>query len=124
VPVALVMGFMGYAGIPLDLTNLLIASIVIGVAVDNTVHYMFQWKAAYRSGADTDAAIQHALDHAGRALVGTAMILALGFGVYLLSAMSNIRFFGMLVGSACVFALFTNLIFAPSLLRLLFRDRA
>ncbi len=122
-PVALVMGFMGYAGIPLDLTNLLIASIVIGVAVDNTVHYMFQWKAAYRTGASTDGAIQHALDHAGRALVGTAMILALGFGVYLLSAMSNIRYFGMLVGSACVFALFSNLIFAPTLLRLLFRAK-
>lgn len=119
-PVALVMGFMGYYGIPLDLTNLLIASIVIGVAVDNTVHYLFQWKSAFYSGSGLEPAIQHALEHAGRALVGTAMILALGFGVYLLSAMSNIRFFGMLVGSACVFALFTNLIFAPALLRLRF----
>ncbi len=120
VPVALVMGFMGFVAIPLDLTNLLIASIVIGVAVDNTVHYMFQWKTAYETGAGTEGSIQHALEHAGRALVGTGLILALGFGVYLLSSMLNIRRFGMLVGSACVFALFTNLVFAPALLRLLF----
>jgi len=120
VPVALVMGFMGFAAIPLDLTNLLIASIVIGVAVDNTVHYMFQWKAAWTTGAGTEGGIHHALDHAGRALVGTGLILALGFGVYLLSSMLNIRRFGMLVGSACVFALFTNLVFAPALLRLMY----
>lgn len=124
VPVALIMGFMGFVDIPLDLTNLLIASIVIGVAVDNTVHYMFQWKVAYKAGQGTEGGIAHALDHAGRALVGTGLILAMGFGVYLLSSMSNIRYFGMLVGSACVFALFTNLVFAPALLRVIFsRDR-
>jgi len=120
VPVALVMGFMGFAAIPLDLTNLLIASIVIGVAVDNTVHYVFQWRSAWRTGAGVEGGIRHALEHAGRALVGTGMILALGFGVYLSSSMINIQRFGMLVGSACVFALFTNLIFAPALLRLFF----
>jgi len=124
VPVALVMGFMGFASIPMDLTNLLIASIIIGVAVDNTVHYMFQWKAAYYDDAGMEGSIRYALEHAGRALVGTGMILALGFGVYLTSSMVNIRRFGMLVGSACVFALFTNLIFAPALLRSIFgRDQ-
>ncbi len=120
VPVGLVMGFMGFAGIPLDLTNLLIASIVIGVAVDNTVHYVFQWKTAKETGAGTEGGIRYALEHAGRALVGTGFILALGFGVYLVSSMVNIRRFGMLVGSACVFALFTNLVFAPALLRAIF----
>jgi predicted RND superfamily exporter protein len=120
VPVAFIMGFMGFVGIDLDLTNLLIASIVIGVAVDNTVHYMYQWQAAYNTGATTNEAIQFSLGHAGRALVGTGFILALGFGVYLASNMLNIQRFGTLVGAACLFALFTNLIFAPALLRTIF----
>ena len=114
------MGFMGFVGIDLDLTNLLIASIVIGVAVDNTVHYMYQWQVAYKTKATTNDAIQFALGHAGRALVGTGFILALGFGVYLASNMLNIQTFGTLVGAACLFALFTNLIFAPALLRTIF----
>ncbi len=123
VPVALVLGVMGYANIPMDLTNLLIASIVIGVAVDNTVHYMFQWREAFRTGIGMEASIEHALHHAGRALVGTAIILALGFGVYLFSSMINIQRFGLLVGSACVAALVTNLVLAPALLRLFYGRR-
>jgi hypothetical protein len=125
VPIALILGFMGFAGIPLDLTNLLIASIVVGVAVDNTVHYMFQWReSAWNLKSGTEAGIEYALAHAGRALVATGVILGLGFGVYLTSSMLNIRRFGMLVGAACVFALLTNLIMVPALLRLIFRDRA
>ena len=125
VPIALIMGFMGFAGIPLDLTNLLIASIVVGVAVDNTVHYMYQWREeAWNAGNGTEAGIGYALAHAGRALVATGVILGLGFGVYMTSSMLNIRRFGMLVGAACVFALLTNLILVPALLRLIFRDRA
>ena len=117
VPLGMVMGLMGFNNIPLDMANLLIASIVIGVAVDAPIHYLFQFKVRYEAGEPVERAIQHTLDHAGRAIVGTSLILTLGFSAYLWSSMANIQRFGLLVGTACIFALFTNLILVPAFLR-------
>ena len=111
------MGFMGFSRIPLDMANLLIASIVIGVAVDATIHYLFQFQVRHQAGESVETAIQHTLDHAGRAIVSTSLILTLGFSAYLWSSMANIQRFGLLVGTACIFALFTNLILVPAFLR-------
>ena len=122
VPIFMVMGMMGYTGIPIDLANLLIASIVIGVSVDYTIHYIHQWRVVHAATGDCEAGIAHALDHAGRALVGSAMILTGGFAVYLASSMVNVQRFGVLVGLACLFALFSNLVIAPALLRLVFGE--
>lgn len=121
-PVGMVLGFMGFTGIPIDMATLLIASIVIGIAVDNTIHYLHQYRVAWLSSGDREASIRHALDHAGRALVGTAIILAMGFGAYLASQMANIQRFGVLVAAACGFALFSNLILVPALLRIFYGD--
>jgi hypothetical protein len=117
VPLGMVMGFMGFSRIPLDMANLLIASIVIGVAVDATIHYLFQFQVRHQAGESVETAIQHTLDHAGRAIVSTSLILTLGFSAYLWSSMANIQRFGLLVGTACIFALFTNLILVPAFLR-------
>lgn len=115
VPVALVVGFMGWAGIPLDLATLLIASIVIGVAVDDTIHYLHHFKEGAAGGVE--AGIACSLEHTGRALVSTSVVLTLGFGSYLASSLMNIQRFGLLVALACVVALFTDLILVPALLR-------
>jgi predicted RND superfamily exporter protein len=117
VPIGMVLGFMGFTGIPLDLANLLIASIVIGVAVDATIHYLFQFQVHHQAGETVESSIQHTLDHAGRAIVSTSIILTLGFSAYLWSSMANIQRFGLLVGTACICALFTNLILVPAFLR-------
>ncbi len=116
-PVAFILGFMGFVGIPIDMATLLIASIVIGIAVDTTIHYLHQFRVVYLIDHDLEGGIRHALSHAGRALVGTSVILAMGFGAYMASEMANVRRFGILVSVACGFALFTNLILVPALLR-------
>jgi len=121
-PVAFILAFMGFVEIPIDLATLLIASIVIGIAVDDTIHYMHQYRVTHDATGDRERSLQRALDHAGRAIVSTSMILALGFSVYLASSMANIQRFGLLVAMACGFALFTNLILVPALLRTLHGD--
>jgi len=121
-PVAFILAFMGFMSIPIDLATLLIASIVIGIAVDDTIHYMHQYRVTHDATGDRERSLQRAIDHAGRAIVSTSLILALGFSVYLASSMANIRRFGLLVAMACVFALFTNLILVPALLRTLHGD--
>ena len=117
-PVILVLGIMGAGGIPIDLATLLIASIVLGIAVDDTIHYLHQFRVVYEDTGDTEAAISHALHHAGRAMVNTTIVLAIGFSIYLLSSMANIRRFGTLVAMACVLALVADVIVVPALLRI------
>lgn len=119
-PIALIMGFMGYAGITIDLTNLLIASIVIGIAVDDTIHFLYQFQSGHRATGDVEAAIDHAMDHAGRAMVSTSIVLTAGFGVYITSSLVSMQRFGLLVGFTCMIALFVDLIIAPALLRTLY----
>ena len=121
-PIAIIMGIMGFSGITLDLTNLLIASIVIGIAVDDTVHFLYQFQAGYGAYGSVDAGIQHTLEHAGRAMVSTSIVLSLGFGVYLASALISMQRFGLLVGITCVIALLVDLVLAPALLRTLYAN--
>ncbi len=123
-PIALVMGFMGYVGIDIDLSNLLIASIIIGIAVDDTVHYLHQYKVGYKIEANVETAIQHALHHAGRAIVSTSVVLTLGFGVFLASRLISIQRFGLLIGFACMLAVVVDLILTPALLRVLYAKKA
>ena len=101
----------------------LIASIVIGIAVDDTIHYLHQFRTAYVASGDVEKAIQHALNHAGRALISTSVVLTLGFAVFLASDLISMQRFGVLVGITCVVALFVDLVLTPALLRLLYSDK-
>lgn len=123
-PIALIMGFMGYAGITIDLTNLLIASIVIGIAVDDTIHFLYQFRAFHKITGDVEAAIAHAMEHAGRAMVSTSMVLSAGFGVYLASNLVSMQRFGLLVGFTCIIALVVDLVLAPALLRAMYASHS
>ncbi len=122
-PILAIMGLMGFAGIPIDLNNLLIASIAIGVAVDDTIHYLHHFRVIHDHGECVEAAVRRAASHAGRAMVSTTVALAAGFFVYQGSAMANIQRFGLLIGLTCIMALLIDLIFAPALLRSVYPRR-
>ncbi|MCO4745196.1 MAG: MMPL family transporter [Proteobacteria bacterium] len=116
-PIAMVLGSMGFLGINLDVQNLLVASIVIGIAVDDTVHFMHQFRAHRHMHGRTDAAIAHAFSHAGRAIVTTSVVLILGFMSLALGVMVSTKIFALLTASAVGWALFADLVLAPALLR-------
>ena len=121
-PIAAIMGVMGVMGIPIDMVNLLIASIAIGIAVDDTIHYLHHFHVDYRLHGDVDAAIQYTVRHSGRAMISTSTVLVIGFGVFLTSQMYNVQRFGGLVSLTIVFALLIDIVFAPALLRWFYRD--
>ncbi|MCB9529208.1 MAG: MMPL family transporter [Myxococcales bacterium] len=124
-PVILIGGVMGFGGIPIDMNNLMIASIVIGVAVDDTIHLMHHWRINMeRTGGDVELSIRRAMRHSGRAMVATSVILLIGFSVYMGATMYNIQRFGFLVGLTAWMALFIDLIFGPALLRTFWRRKA
>jgi len=121
-PILIVMGVMGLTAIPLNLSTLLIASIALGIAVDDTVHFLHHFQSAYRMSGDCETAIEAAKHHAGKAMVTTSIILVTGFCVFCLSSNSAIAWLGLLTGITIAAALLTDLIILPAFLRWIYGD--
>ncbi|HIJ22899.1 MAG: MMPL family transporter [Gammaproteobacteria bacterium] len=122
-PITIVLGFMGITGLPLDAFTMLIGSIALGLAVDDTVHFMHNFQRYYRQSGDTVEAITHTLHTAGRAMVVTTIVLSLGFLIFMRSDMNNLINFGGLTGMAIILALLADLLLAPALMTLVFGKR-
>ncbi len=119
-PITIVLGFMGLTGLPLDAFTMLIGSIALGLAVDDTVHFMHNFKRYYRQTGDTTEAIAHTLHTSGRAMVVTTIVLSLGFLIFIQSDLNNLHNFGGLTALAITLSLAADLLLAPALMTLIF----
>ncbi|MDO3380780.1 efflux RND transporter permease subunit [Gilvimarinus algae] len=108
-----VLGVMGWAGIPLDLMTMTIASIAMGIAVDDTIHYMHR----YREETGREGAIRRTHQSVGYALLYTTLIIVLGFSLLLFSDFIPSVQFGLLSGLAMSIALLADLTLLPTLLK-------
>ncbi len=122
-PIFSVMGIMGYMSIPLDTTTMTLGSIAIGIAVDDTIHLLHQFRIHFKEHGQVEQAIQHAFNHTGRAMVMTSLILTCGFCCLLVGALAYNRWFGVLISAMVLLALVLDLCFAPALLRLFFKSK-
>ncbi len=120
-PIAVTLGVMGFADIPLDMFNLLLASVAIGVVVDDTVHFFHHVAVRRRAGDAMDEAVRHSGRQAGRAMVATSAVLCIGFGAFVTASMVNLVQFGLLLVVTVISALLAELLVGPALLRLLGR---
>ncbi|MBT8329091.1 MAG: MMPL family transporter, partial [Desulfofustis sp.] len=77
-PIITVLGLMGWLAINLDMFTMLIASIVIGLAVDDTIHFMYNFKRYYQQTGDLKEAVENTLMTAGRAMLTTSVVLSFG----------------------------------------------
>jgi len=117
-PILITMGIMGWFSIPLDMFTMLVASIAIGLAVDDTIHFIYNFRKYYQESGDVHLAVAHTLHTAGRAMLTTSIVLSIGFFLFMLASMNNVFYFGMLVGIAIVVALLADFILAPALMAL------
>ena len=122
-PIVYILGLMGFANIPIDMANLMIASIALGIAVDDTIHFLHHFRVNYDQSGNVEEAIAHSMAHCGRALVITSIILSLGFFVYLAATMYSMQRFGALIGLTVIFAVLLDLIVTPALLRTFFKNK-
>lgn len=120
-PIVFILGFMGWAGIKLDMFTLLIGSIAIGMAVDDTIHFMHNFTRYYHISKDAGKAIHETLLSAGRAMLFSTLVLVCGFWVFLFATMENLFNFGLLTGVTIIVALLSDLLLAPALMTLLTR---
>ena len=115
-PIIMGLLIMYIADIPLDMFTLLIGSIAIGLAVDDTIHFMHNFRRYYLETKDSEEAIRHTFFTTGKAMVITTIVLSLGFYAYLMANMISVQNFGLLTGSVIILALLSDLLLAPALM--------
>jgi len=115
-PIIVILGIMGLFDLPLDLFTMLIGSIAIGLAVDDTIHFMHNYRRYYSQYGDLERAIKETLHTSGRAMLVTTIVLSTGFFLYIFSSLNNLFNFGILTGLTIIMALLSLFFLAPALL--------
>jgi predicted RND superfamily exporter protein len=113
---SLVLGLMGWLKIPLDLMTITIAAITIGIAVDDTIHYVHRLSREFDRDRDYWAAVNRSHASIGRAMYYTSITVTLGFSILVLSNFVPTIYFGLLTGFAMLIALLANLTLLPLLI--------
>ena len=114
---------IGYLSIPLDIMTTTIAAISIGIAVDNTIHYLYRYINFYKTNTMIDS-INFTNSSAGLAVLTTSITIALGFSILSLSNFIPTVIFGIFTSMAMIFAMLGVLLLLPSLLLSLERSIA
>jgi len=116
-PIFLTLGLMGIARIHLDLATVTIAAVVIGIVVDDTIHFLYRYRVELAaSGGDHERAAERTCATAGAAMTATTLILAAGFGVLCLASVKSVIYFGLLTSTAMLAGLLGDLVIMPALL--------
>jgi len=116
VAAAQVLGLMGWLQIPLDIMTITIAAIVIGIAVDNSIHYVHRFTSEFHKDHDYWATVRRCHGSIGRAMYYTTITVTLGFAILALSNFIPTIYFGLLTGFSMLVALLANLTLLPLLL--------
>ena len=116
-PVLITFGAMGLWGLPLDADTLIIAPLVIGIAVDDTIHFITHYRAFLLETGDVRHALASTIREVGQAITFTSVILVLGFLVLTSSIHQGMANFGLLIGVAMASALLADLLLLPALLK-------
>ncbi|MBK7947491.1 MAG: MMPL family transporter [Deltaproteobacteria bacterium] len=122
-PILAVLGVMGFLGITLDSTTMMIGAMIIGIAVDDTIHFMHKFHRSFDETADLEFSVCETLRTTGSAMLFTSVALTLGFLVFAASDMRNIRIFGLFSALATAVAFAADLWVAPALLAAIERTR-
>ena len=122
-PVLVGLGVMGMLDLPLDAMSILVGSIAIGVAVDDTVHFMHNFRRYQYIHQDINLAVEKTLTSTGRAMLLTTIVLSAGFFIFTLSSMNNLISFGLITGLAIIIALLGDILLAPAMMALIYKNR-
>ncbi|MEM7358412.1 MAG: MMPL family transporter [Pseudomonadota bacterium] len=112
-----VLGLMGIFSIPLDLMTITIAAISVGIAVDNSIHFVARFGDEIRAGGAYAHSINSATDNVGQAMFYTTLVITAGFLIMVFSNFVPTMYFGILTAIAMVTALIANLLMLPMLLQ-------
>ncbi len=111
-----VLGIIGIAEIPLDMMTITIAAITIGIAVDNSIHYIYRFKEEYSKINDYKLTLKKCHSTVGVAILNTSITIVFGFSILVLSNFIPTIYFGIFTGIAMLLAMISVLTLLPALL--------
>ena len=114
-----ILGIIGLSGIPLDMMTITIAAITIGIAVDNSIHYIYRFKEEFEKIKNYNDTVSKCHNTIGISILNTTVTIIFGFSILFLSNFIPTIYFGVLTGVAMLFALISVLILLPKLILVL-----
>lgn len=117
IPIFAVLAFMATFDIPLGVTTAMIAPIVLGIAMDDSLHLLYHFRKSITSGYSVSEALNHAVSYTTTALVVSSVSLSAGFMIITFSATPAVADFGLLCVFAVLVALIADLLLLPALIR-------
>ncbi len=115
-PTLLLFGSMGWMGVPVNIGSVMTASVALGIAVDDTLHFLVCYRRETASGSDPQTAVERCLSHCGRAMIHTTLIVGLGLAFYCQSEFVPTQRFAMMMIGLLAAALVGDIILLPALL--------
>ncbi len=112
----LILGIIGLLGIPLDMMTITIAAITIGIAVDNSIHYIYRFKEEFKKINDYNLTLEKCHDTVGVAILNTSITIVFGFSILVLSNFIPTIYFGVFTGIAMLLAMISVLTLLPKLI--------
>jgi len=111
-----ILGIIGLLGIPLDMMTITIAAITIGIAVDNSIHYIYRFKEEFLKNTDYDKTLKICHSTVGVAILNTSITIVFGFSILVFSKFIPTIYFGIFTGIAMLLAMISVLTLLPSLI--------
>ncbi|WP_023648162.1 MMPL family transporter [Candidatus Pelagibacter ubique] len=111
-----ILGIIGLLGIPLDMMTITIAAITIGIAVDNSIHYIYRFKEEFSKIKNYSKTLKKCHSTVGVAILNTSITIVFGFSILVLSKFIPTIYFGMFTGLAMLFAMISVLTLLPVLI--------
>ena len=112
----LILGIIGLLGIPLDMMTITIAAITIGIAVDNSIHYIYRFKEEFNKNNNYNKTLEKCHDTVGVAILNTSITIIFGFSILVLSNFIPTIYFGVFTGIAMLLAMISVLTLLPKLI--------
>ena len=111
-----ILGIIGLMGIPLDMMTITIAAITIGIAVDNSIHYIYRFKEEFKTINNYSKTLDKCHNTVGIAILNTSITIVFGFSILVLSNFIPTIYFGFFTGVAMLLAMISVLTILPNLI--------
>ena len=111
-----ILGIIGLLGIPLDMMTITIAAITIGIAVDNSIHYIYRFKEEFSSNKNYESTLKLCHSTVGTAILNTSITIVFGFSILVFSNFIPTIYFGVFTGIAMLLAMISVLTLLPKLI--------
>lgn len=116
IPALLTLGLLGITGVPLDFFTMMLAPIIIGISIDDTVHFISNYQLQLAKDNDVNAALRRTMAETGPSVVFTSLILGLGFGIMAIASAAGTSNMGKFGAMAIFMGLLNDLFLLPALL--------